>query len=280
MNTEYIQVIVDAEAHLLPQPLTYRVPEGMRGDVRFGACVLVPLGRGEVIGYVVCTEQVPPPEGHEVRDILAVVQAEPFLNEGQYGLIQWLTRRWRCGMLDALRCLVPPAVSSHVQRVVRLTRPGAVGTKLTARQKDVVQELEGAGGSLPFRELQKAVRNPGRILQALRKAGVVEDAYVVMPPAVRPQVRKGLRLPDGTDLSALLDQAASEKQAAVLRYLGSAGVPVPKADLCRTLGVSGAGSRSAAPPSRSARGTSLRTTSGPRWLLSWRDWPEALRRGT
>ncbi|MGQ9699189.1 MAG: replication restart helicase PriA, partial [Armatimonadota bacterium] len=243
MNPEYLDVVVDAEAHVLPQPLTYRVPESMRNEVRLGACVLVPLGWREAVGFVVGIENVQPPAGRQTRDILAVVESEPLLDEVQCRLIRWLAKRWHCGLLDALRCLVPPAVFSHVQRVVRLARPwveAEAGVKLTMRQREVVRELENAGGSMPYRELQAALRNPGRVVQTLKRAGVVEDTYVVLPPAVRPQTRKALKLPDGADLDALLAEAASEKQAAVLRFLLSAGEPVAKVDLSRALGVSGA----------------------------------------
>jgi len=273
MYGRLVEVVVDVEAPGLPQPLTYRVAGPGEEKARVGACVLVPLANRQQIGFLVATEGVTPPADHAVRDVVALLDAEPFFDARAYALIKWMSRRWRCGIVDALRCIVPAAVSAQVQRVVRLT--GAEPTaKLSPLQTAVRNALMAAGGCLPHKELlhlsslskgptpNSTPRGIAAAVSALRAAGLVEDTYVVQPPRVRPRLQKAVRIPLGADAARLILQASTERQAKVLRHLARAGEPIPCTELIRTLGVS-AGVLSALEKRGLAESCTVRVTRDP-----------------
>ena len=58
--TVYANIVVNVEAPGIRQPLTYVVPPLLRESAVPGACVVVPFGKREAIGYIVSLAPNPP----------------------------------------------------------------------------------------------------------------------------------------------------------------------------------------------------------------------------
>ena len=101
--------------------LTYRVPPEMRRPVR-GARVLVPLGTRTVTGLVVSID-VAPAEG-DVKDVIEVLDEEPFLPGAIVDLALWVSDYYLAGPGDTLATAMPPGAWIESQLRYRLTTTG------------------------------------------------------------------------------------------------------------------------------------------------------------
>lgn len=231
-----VAVLVDTDAPNLPQPFTYTVPASLAGQVSIGSCVLVPFAGRKLLGFVTDTN-APRPEGRQLHTIISLVNAETFFDVPLCRLIFWMAHRWKCGAADSLHCVVPSIVASQIQRSIVLTGETAP-VKLTRAQKAVVDKLKSSGGCITYQELQTIVRNPAQVLRSLKEKGLVSDQYTLLPPRVRPKLRKALKLPENADINSLIASAASEKQVSLLTELQSSEKPVPQSELVQKLGIS------------------------------------------
>ena len=160
--------------------LTYAVPPSLAMPA-VGARVRVPIGSRTVTGCVVespardSTERVRPPSPRrgfdepDIRDIIEVLDAEPFLPPAVVELCQWVADYYLAGIGDAIAVALPPgarekASGFRTRRTAALTAHGrsvAAGTaseadlRLTARQRETVAALSAASAPLPLSELRE-----------------------------------------------------------------------------------------------------------------------------
>src|SRR5688572_26729952 len=151
-----------------------------------GARVRVPIGNRTVTGCVVESpaRSVTPddqrgvrlqPDGRgvrlqpDIRDILEVLDAEPFLPPAVVELCQWVADYYLAGIGDAIAVALPPgarekASGFRTRRAAALTahgRSAAAGAvsgadlRLTARQREAVAALSAATAPLPLSELRE-----------------------------------------------------------------------------------------------------------------------------
>src|SRR5438094_560683 len=112
-------------APLPPVPLhdlfTYRVPEPLRPLVRPGMRVRMPLGRQTRTGVVAGFVDVAPPG--ELRPILDVLDADPFVPPDLLELCRWPAGYYLASLAEVLAAVVPVALPAPGrERVVRLLR--------------------------------------------------------------------------------------------------------------------------------------------------------------
>jgi primosomal protein N' (replication factor Y) len=129
--------------------LTYCVPDEMTPPVR-GARVSVPLGKRVVTGIVIG----PAEAGHyddeaKIKDVLDVLDDEPFLPPAVVDLAMWVAEYYACGPGDALAAAMPPTKLHKTVRSVSLTAQGHESElKLSGRQKETIDLLRGAPAGL------------------------------------------------------------------------------------------------------------------------------------
>src|SRR5438093_4351077 len=115
-----------AIAPLPPVPrhdlLTYRVPEPLRERVRPGVRVRVPLGRQTRTGVVAAFADALPPG--ELRSIVDVLDADPFLPADLLELCRWTARYYFVSLAEVIATIVPVSVPRPAEvRAPRLPRP-------------------------------------------------------------------------------------------------------------------------------------------------------------
>ena len=108
--------------------LTYRVPDTLH-DAGPGARVIVPLGRRTLTGVVI-GEAGAPGGGVELRDVLEVLDRDPFLPPDVVQLTEWVADYYLAGPGAALAAAMPPhalraaSMRSGPTRVVALSSDG------------------------------------------------------------------------------------------------------------------------------------------------------------
>src|SRR6516165_4098693 len=78
----------------LDQVFTYRVPPHLRGAIRLGQRLRVPLGRGDkaTVGYCVQLGTTAPQaiDGVRLKNVMAVLDDPPLIDASMLELTQWL----------------------------------------------------------------------------------------------------------------------------------------------------------------------------------------------
>jgi len=148
--------------------LTYNVPDHLELPL-VGARVRVPIGSRVVTGCVV-QQSADGSDPDAVKDIVEVLDREPFLPPGVVKLCEWVAEYYLAGIGDAIAVAMPPgarakASSFKTRQVARITAHGlalsnALGTTLdgvervTPKQRAALDILAAAGVGLPVRELR------------------------------------------------------------------------------------------------------------------------------
>jgi primosomal protein N' (replication factor Y) len=91
---------------------TYRVPDGL--DVRLGHLVRAGFGQRAVHGVVVGLGE---PADREVtlKPLDGLVHPVPLLSDRQLALARWIASTYRCGLADAVRAMLPPALAARAR---------------------------------------------------------------------------------------------------------------------------------------------------------------------
>jgi primosomal protein N' (replication factor Y) len=140
--------------------LTYRVPDDIELPP-IGARVRVPIGSRTVTGCVV-EHAAADATSTALKDVVEVVDREPFLPAGIVELCRWVADYYVAGIGDAMAVAMPPgararASSFKTRRVAMLTAHGASaagGEGLTAKQKTALEALAAAATELPLSDLR------------------------------------------------------------------------------------------------------------------------------
>ena len=97
----------------VPSPVdrlfTYGVPAELRGRLAPGARVIVPFGRRRLTGYVIASRAGAPADVR-LRDVAALVDAEPLLTEELLALARWMAAYYVHSLGEALKAVLPAAV--------------------------------------------------------------------------------------------------------------------------------------------------------------------------
>ena len=151
--------------------LTYNVPDHLELPL-VGARVRVPVGSRTVTGCVVQSADGSDPDA--VKDIVEVLDREPFLPPGVVKLCEWVAEYYLAGIGDAIAVAMPPgararASSFKTRQVATITahglalsdaQGGASSTTLdgvervTPKQRGALDILAAAGVGLPVGELR------------------------------------------------------------------------------------------------------------------------------
>jgi len=149
---------------------TYLIPDGL--DVVPGHLVRVGLGPRAIRGVVIAVD-VPTPDV-ALRAIDGLVHPLPLLSAHQLALARWVSSYYRCGLADAVRTMLPPALAARARGSALDTAPGGRSEAVFAIAAAGRQAIEVVtGGSVPL-----APRPEARQLATLRAlaAGAVTSA--------------------------------------------------------------------------------------------------------
>ncbi len=172
--------------------LTYQAPPGV--TLAPGMRVRVPLGSRSLIGFVASTSvddaaaaAARKPDA-AIKQILEVLDGEPFFPEDVLRLALWTADYYLCGPGETLAAASPPFARGRrfafkQQRVARLLRAAAPDDKLTPKQQDALARLVEAPDGIAIAALQKRDISSA-VLAGLARRGfiVIEDEVVERDP--------------------------------------------------------------------------------------------------
>ena len=86
---------------------TYRIPGDLDGKISPGMRVRVPFGRQNLYSGIVINIHGKPPETGKVRDILAVLDEIPLINDAQLRLWLWISEYYMCEEGEVMKAALP-----------------------------------------------------------------------------------------------------------------------------------------------------------------------------
>jgi primosomal protein N' (replication factor Y) len=205
---------------------TYSVPEGLALEP--GHLVRVGFGPRSVAGVVVGLDA--PYEG-SLRAIDALVHPLPLLRAHQLALAAWIATEYRCGIADAVRAMLPPALAGRA----RVGLPTARGDR-----REPVFALTAAGREA----LSGSVRLGARQLATLRAlaAGAVSSADLAEAGAAaiaaRALAKRGLVLEGARSVRRVPREFALGEDDAVRDATATAGQADALGTIVGSLGTS------------------------------------------
>jgi primosomal protein N' (replication factor Y) len=164
-------------------PYDYRVPETLKGMLRAGQRVQVPLGKGDrlVVGY--CTAVATKPVGSRpLKELRGVVDGEPLLSPAMLRLTAWMADYYLCPLGQVLQAVVPSGVRGQAgtREMTFLSVPEVVSRqlaagslKLGAKQADALRILAASSRPLTPPELAQAAKCTLGPIAELRKKRLV-----------------------------------------------------------------------------------------------------------
>jgi primosomal protein N' (replication factor Y) len=204
--------------------LTYRVPDNLERPVR-GARVTVPLGTRLVTGIVTTVEasSAAAVVAPKLRDLVDVLDKEPFLPEEVLDLALWVAEYYACGVGDAIASAMPPqsvrASGRKTIPIAAITARGreAIDTSVSPpigdKQREALEILLGAPEGLRLSALKDrgiagrtVMRLKRRQLVAVRRERIERDPFVALHRHFSSAVKEdepGARTPTPEQAAAL-----------------------------------------------------------------------------
>ena len=207
----------------LEEPLDYRIPDALQPHCAVGQRVMVPVGRRELLGYVVDLTFDSAVSG--LKSLSEILDETPLVSLDLLWLTKWVSDYYLCPWGQVLKAAIPEGFRSRSVAVYDLTPQArqAPETWPTGRAGEVLRRL-ARQGSLQKRELAKVVGtdNLAGLLVRLRDHGLVCQNRRRQAPRVRERTTTMVRLiPDADAARTLAEQIRSRapRQAGILACL-------------------------------------------------------------
>ncbi len=217
---EIAQVVVELP---LETPLDYRIPPHLRTCCRIGQRVLVPLGKRQVLGYIVglaSTSTVA-----DLKELVEILDETPLLTPALLQLTRWIAEYYLCPWGQVLKAAVPEGFRVQTEAVYTLTAQAQDNPETwpQGRAGEVLQCLAHYGTQRQH-ELERLleVQDLAPWLRRLEQQGLVLRQQQRLAPKTQPRLVTMVRLRlSSAEAEALRQQLQqrSPNQAAILALL-------------------------------------------------------------
>lgn len=204
-------------------PLDYRLPPVLRSGCSVGQRVIVPVGRRDILGYIVGLKASS--DLADLKDVLELLDETPLLNQALLQLTRWIADYYLCPWGQVLKAAVPEGF--RVQSAACFT--------LSPWAQDNVQAWPGGRGSAVLQQLAEHSAQrlqelehhlPGKPLAAtlrlLQQQGFIQRQQQRLAPKARRRMVTVVRLHISEFEAQNLQQTVQQRspvQAAVLALL-------------------------------------------------------------
>ena len=193
-------VVVDVDAPDLLPTYAYRVPDFMQNILQVGMCVHVPFGGRETLGYVLSRRKISAldPLCGKLKTLIAIVEDAITINQEQIDTVQWMSERYICHLIDAIRCVAPAILGAKVIATVKLSddtlRGHHVGDSMP--QAHILETLRTLGGEAELDTLKDRASLPNfsAAYSALAKKGLLIETRKVSRAKTVEKTMRGYRL--------------------------------------------------------------------------------------
>jgi primosomal protein N' (replication factor Y) len=208
---------------------SYLLPEEFRGKAKAGMRALAPFGPGDREREGVIVELPEKPEVEGLKEVMDVLDHEPFFSEDMLKLTKWIAAYYLSSWGEALKCATPAGINIISKRIVSICEMEDRDAVLSALSKTAPRQAQilttlGWEGEMSIQKLKTRLDNQGLYssLAALERKGLISVSTKISRPSVRPKTAHAVRLAESVpDIESQLEEMnrRSPKQAGVLRIL-------------------------------------------------------------
>lgn len=210
----YAEVAIDRP---LATALHYRLPADFVGSCQPGMRVAVPLGPRREVGVVVGISAESPIDPKRVRDVLAVLDTEPVVDQDLLELTAWMSREYACSQGEALAAILPAPLKREraPRRLLEVRAKPAAAESLAPLEEKAPQQfrllrtLIEIGAWTRVSDLVRKLEVGREACRALERKGLAE---------MRSVEQDGFEMP-AEDVVRPVPAKLSEQQAAALQIL-------------------------------------------------------------
>ena len=182
---------------ILPLPLnscfTYALPEDMAGQVQQGCRVVVPFGKKKFYTGIVRNLHYLKPEGYEVKEVTAVLDAHPILLPMQFKFWEWLSDYYLCTQGDVYKAALPSGLKLESETVVEYNPDFEATERLPEREQRVLDLLAAEPEqSVTKLEKESGLKNILSVVKSLLDKGAIfvkEELKRTYKPKMETRVR-------------------------------------------------------------------------------------------
>ncbi|PLX82224.1 MAG: primosomal protein N' [Desulfuromonas sp.] len=171
-----VEVAVSAPIDRL---LSYLVPETLAEQILIGSRVMVPLGRRQVVGYVLGWGETEP---NELKEVTELLDAAPLFHQQHARFYQRAADYYAYPIGAVMRAALPSGLSGKQRAPAILTDSFYAPTAMTGeprgeRQRAILAAVRASGGEL-LSALRKQFETPHAALKRLVELGFLEVSLV------------------------------------------------------------------------------------------------------
>ncbi|MDP3431591.1 MAG: primosomal protein N', partial [Bacteroidota bacterium] len=132
---------------ILPLPLeghfTYRVPVAFHAKIKTGIRVIVQFGRRKFFSALVYRLHENTPSGDfEIKDIDAILDEEPIIDQKQLKLWEWIAAYYCCTLGEVFKAALPSGLKLESQTKISLNPETNLPENLSDKESAVILLLE------------------------------------------------------------------------------------------------------------------------------------------
>ena len=109
MLPRYADIIIDISHEAIDRPFQYRIPDGLREDIRLGSMVKIPFGRGNHLrtGYVIGFSDQTEYQPDRIKEISELCDRSVPVEGRLLALAAWIRENYGSTMINAIRTVMP-----------------------------------------------------------------------------------------------------------------------------------------------------------------------------
>lgn len=214
----YVQVILDITSGNLDKSFQYRIPEHLRGKLRPGMQVLVPLGKSNrpVKAFILELEDKPACEPAKIKEILELSQEGIQVESQLIELAFWMKRQYGSAMIQCLKTVLPvakkvkPVEKREIYRNMDVVHYEAFLEECRRKkQKARVRLLEAipADYPVPYELVGQKLHVTASVIRSLEQKGVIR---IQVKNVARNPFKHGKQAADNLILNPTQQKAVNE----------------------------------------------------------------------
>ena len=134
----YVDVILPLP---LPKCFTYSLPDEYAEDVKIGCRVVVPFGRKKYYTAIVRNVHYCAPIDYEVKEVSALLDADPVLLPQQFSFWEWIADYYLCTQGDVYKAALPSGLKLESETIVEYNPDFEAEAPLTEREQRILDLL-------------------------------------------------------------------------------------------------------------------------------------------
>ncbi|MCK6553025.1 primosomal protein N' [Candidatus Binatia bacterium] len=163
------------------EPLDYAIDPPLRGKVRPGMRVLVPLGARRSLGIV--TDLLDASQHPRLRSVIETVDSEPVFDDKRLLLCRWIADYYLCPLAEVFGAALPGSLRVGVQRLLVVSTDGRDPATLPADARAVIDHLCTRGPASMEALAEHCGGATAKLIAHLRRGGWVRVEERLEPTA-------------------------------------------------------------------------------------------------